>query len=121
MGVCSTIQIQNCSNCTVFVLAVRQLCTVDKCENVAVTLSCSMVRVGNTIDSQFYYYGPMGPILYGDNRNIQLGPHNANYIDLPYAVKEIDMQLTSQLAIKFQEPVILNNNKSNYKIVHNRL
>ena len=55
------------------------------------TLSSFLLRVGNTIDSQFYYYGPNGPILYGDNRLIQLGPHNSNFIDLPYAIKEMDM------------------------------
>ena len=117
MGNCETIQIQNCSNVSVFALGVKQVCSVDKCENINLTLTSFILRIGNTIDSSFYYYGPNGPILYGDNRTIQLGPHNANYIDLPYAIKDIDMQLTSQLAIKFQDPIILNNNKNNFKIV----
>ncbi len=41
-----------------------------------------MLKIQNTIDSQFNYYGPIGVSITGDSRNITLGPHNSNYVDL---------------------------------------
>lgn len=74
-----TLSIINCVNTTIFVAAVNKTCTIEKCENVIVTVASNFLRVGNTIDSKIYYYGSYFPVLYGDNRSITLAPNNANY------------------------------------------
>jgi hypothetical protein len=57
----------------IFVASVEKITTVDKCENIKLTVISNLFKIGNTIDSSFHFYGPNGPILCGDNRNIVLG------------------------------------------------
>ena len=40
----------NCKDVTIFVAAVAKICTIDKCESCCVSLTCNMVRIGNSID-----------------------------------------------------------------------
>ena len=71
----------NCVNTTVFVASVGKVCTIDKCENLTITVAANFLRVGNTIDSTIYYFGSYYPVLFGDNRSIVLAPNNANYME----------------------------------------
>lgn len=75
--------VQECSNCTVFCASVRRVCTVKDCESSSVTVASSCTRIGNAVDCSVYSYSHMGgPIVYGDTRNLLLGPHNAGYSEL---------------------------------------
>lgn len=67
-------------NCTIFVAAVSKVCTIEKCENVTVSVAANQLRIGNCVDSLVHSYNPNHPpIIYGDTRNLRLGPHNVYY------------------------------------------
>ena len=75
-----TLLISSCVNCTIFVAAVSKVCTIEKCENVTVSVVANQLRIGNCVDSLIHSYNPNNPpIIYGDTRNLRLGPHNASY------------------------------------------
>ena len=63
-----TIIIKDCVNTTIFIAAVNKICSLEKCENISLTVASNFLRVGNTVDSTIYYYGSYFPVLYGDNR-----------------------------------------------------
>jgi len=44
------LQISKCVNCVIFVAAVNRACTLDKCENVTVTVASEYLRIGNCVD-----------------------------------------------------------------------
>ena len=96
-----SVSIINCVNTVVFVAAVNKACTIEKCENVIVTVTSNFLRVGNTIDSKIYYYGSYFPILYGDNRSIILGPNNANYNELLERMKASKISLMPKSSQNF--------------------
>ncbi len=113
------ISIINCVNTTVFVAAVKKVCTVDKCENLTLTVASNFLRIGNTIDSTFNFYGSYVPVLYGDNRSITIGPYNANYVDLIPAITEADIPINYKNIQSYDNPLVLNdveNNNINHAI-----
>ena len=76
--------IADCISCTIFAAAVRRVCTITNCESVSLTVAAGVTRVGNCVDCSLYAYSHCGaPIIYGDTRNLMIGPHNAGYFDLP--------------------------------------
>lgn len=93
-----------------FVSAVSQICSIDKCENVAVTVSANFLRIGNTIDSRFFVYGSLNPVLYGDCRSVTLAPNNANSADMIDHIIEARIPITIQAQNQFKTPIIWNNN-----------
>lgn len=63
--------ISDCINCTVFVAAVRRVCTITNCESVNLTVAAAVTRVGNCVDCNLFSYSHCGaPIIYGDTRNL---------------------------------------------------
>jgi hypothetical protein len=65
------------------------------------TICSNFLRIGNTVDSSFFYYGSYAPILYGDNKSILLGPNNANYNELYERVKSARIQFNLKNATNF--------------------
>jgi len=49
-------QISNCYNCTIMVAAINKTCSIDKCENVTVSLASNFVRIGNCVDCTVHSY-----------------------------------------------------------------
>lgn len=75
--------ISDCVNCTIFAAAVKRVCTIANSESLTVTVASGVTRVGNCVDCNLYSYSHFGaPIIYGDTRNLQIGPHNAGFQDL---------------------------------------
>lgn len=83
-----TLHITSCINCTIFVAAVQRVCTIEKCENVTLCVASSVLRVGNCVDCSIHSYTTsLPPVVYGDTRNLRIGPHNAHYPMLPEYMK----------------------------------
>lgn len=83
-SVVQNVLIQSCVNCTIFIAAVSKVCTIEKCENCTLVVAANEVRIGSCIDTLVHSYTPLyPPIVYGDTRNLRLGPHNASYEKLP--------------------------------------
>ncbi len=81
-------------NCTIFVAAVRRICTMTNCESVGLTVAAGTPRVGNCWDCTVYSYSHCGaPIVYGDTRNLLMGPHNAGYADLPNQLQSAGLNI----------------------------
>ena len=81
--------ISKCVNCVVFVAAVTRSCTLEKCENVTLTVAASYLRIGNCVDCQVYTYSQLSPpVIYGDTRSLQLAPHNASYQELGNTLRD---------------------------------
>ena len=113
------VSIVNCINTSVFVGSVQRVCTVDKCENLTITVAANIIRIGNTIDSTVNYYGSFNPILYGDNRSITVGPYNASYLELPERIREAEIPVLARNIDYYAEPLVLNaleNSGINYKV-----
>jgi len=107
-----TVTIKECVNTTIFIAAVSKVCSVEKCENLTLTVASNLVRVGNSVDSTIFYYGSYFPILFGDNRQITLGPNNTNYNELIERVKKARIPLLARNSLNFASPVILNQTSS---------
>jgi hypothetical protein len=90
------LSITNCSNCTIFVAAVKNITAVDKCEKVNVTVASNMIRIGNTLDSKFFTFSTYEPILYGDNKSIFMAPNNANYVELFSRIKDAKIDTSTK-------------------------
>lgn len=97
-------------NSTIFVAAVSKICSIEKCENVNITVVSNFLRVGNTVDSIIYYYGSYYPVLYGDNRSITLAPNNANYSEFYERIKAAKIQIQYKSSQIFSQPAIMNLN-----------
>ena len=83
------LQITKCVNCVIFVAAVTRAATLDKCENVTVTVAADYLRIGNCVDCQVYSYTQLSPpVIYGDTRSLQLAPHNASYPELNNTLRD---------------------------------
>lgn len=104
--------ISNCCNSVIFVSAVRLIATIEKCEGCTITVASGILRVGNTIDSKIYSYSWHEPILYGDNKSIVMGPHNANHATLVSRIKEARIPLSLSLTKNFGIPFVFNNNST---------
>ena len=69
--------------------AVSRAITIDKCENVIICCAGSYLRIGNCVDCQVYSYTQLSPpVIYGDTRSVQLGPHNAGYPELQTSMQD---------------------------------
>ena len=108
------IQISKCVNCVIFVAAVTRACTLDKCENVTVTVAADYLRIGNCVDCQIYSYTQQSPpVIYGDTRSLQLAPHNASYPELNNTLREAGMnvrenpQMLEQRLSYFSKPLLM--------------
>ena len=88
-----SITINSCINCTIFVAAVTKVCTVEKCENLTLCVAANQLRVGNCVDTVVHSYTTnLGPIVYGDTRNLRLGPHNAFYSKMADHLKRANVR-----------------------------
>lgn len=83
----SNVLISNCTNCTIMVAAVSNVCTLDKSERVKLSVAANMVRAGNSIECRLNMYTATHPVLYGDSRYVVLGPHNVGYDELAGHIK----------------------------------
>ena len=91
------LQISKCVNCVVFVAAVTRSCSLDKCENVTVTVASEYLRIGNCVDCQVYSYTHQcPPVVYGDTRSLQLAPHNASYPELSNTLRDAGIRMGDQ-------------------------
>jgi len=56
-------------------------------------VSTNQLRIGNCIDTLVNSYSPVfPPIVYGDTRNLRMGPHNAMYAELPNHLKRANIK-----------------------------
>jgi hypothetical protein len=86
------LQITNCVNCTIMVAAVNKSCSIDKCENVTVSVAANFVKIGNCVDCTVNSYSQISaPIIYGDTRNLLMAPHNASYFELLTHLRAADI------------------------------
>ena len=108
----TSVHMVNCVNCTIFIASVATLATVDKCENIALTVASNVLRISNTIDSKIFFYGPLPPIMFGDNRGITLAPHNANFLELFELLKKSEITLNSRCASNFKLPWVVSRENS---------
>jgi hypothetical protein len=57
-------------------------------------VAAGTTRVGNCVDCTVYSYSHCGaPIVYGDTRNLLMGPHNAGYTELPNQLQQAGLNL----------------------------
>lgn len=120
-GCLNYVHINNCVNCTIFISCVRKIVTIDKCENISISLTANVLRIGNTIDSKVYFYGPLNPIFFGDNRSITLAPNNVNYLEFLENLKKGGIQLAQRHLNNFKTPIILNkDNNMNFHIMNTK-
>ena len=89
-----SVSITNCINSTIFIGAVSKICSIEKCENINITVAASLIRIGNTIDSTFNYYGVLNPVVYGDSRSIVTGPYNANFFEFKEYLEQANIPVS---------------------------
>lgn len=72
-----------CSDCVVVVGAVGRALRLERCERVQVVAATASAAVNTCHDCILYLGTNRPPVLLGDNRFVQLAPHNAGYECLP--------------------------------------
>jgi hypothetical protein len=86
------------------VAAVSKVATIEKCENVTVCVATSVLRIGNCIDCQiFSFTRGLPPVVYGDTRNLRLGPHNASYPGMLEHFKRAGLKIENQAIDKLSD------------------
>jgi len=114
----SSLWVLNCTNCTIMVAACRMACTIDKWEKTQVSVASNFVRIGNSIDWTVYCYsGNNVPIMFGDNKNITMGPHNVGYSNIMDHFKEAQVPVHTSNVKNFSKPVLANGDKSTYSVL----
>lgn len=68
--------------CHIYVAAVKFITSVSSSEQLTLCVASNFLKISNSIDITVNFFGSYSPILYGDCRNVQLGPHNANTVKL---------------------------------------
>ena len=97
-----SVYIVGCSNSNIYVASCEKIAFIDKCEKVSLTITTNLLRICNTLDSQFYYYGTSPITLTGDNRNLMLGPNNSNSPDLKMQLKAANIPLSNEYLTSFE-------------------
>ena len=98
--------------------ACRISCTVDKCEKTEVSVASNFLRIGSSIDCTIYSYsGSNLPILYGDNRNIILGPHNVAYSSLLTLIEKAEIPVESSYVKNFSKPILAKEDKTCFSLL----
>ena len=92
------------------------MCSIDKCERISLSTATNALRVGNSVDCKIALYSVMQPILFGDNRAIQLGPHNVAYEELMPHVKKCKIVANVNNLQNWATPVLLKSGKDCYTL-----
>ena len=71
--------VRACSNTTVVVGAAAGILTVDLCEGCHVIGAARQVRIGNSVATTASVYSVRPPLVYGDCRDVRIGPHCAPF------------------------------------------
>lgn len=108
----NSLSIQQCTNCTIFISSVKFVTSVAFCDRVNVCIASNVLRIQNTIDSSFFYYGSQPPYLYGDSRSITLGPHIGNSLKIFERLREASIPISKRNTEHFRKPILLQGNIS---------
>jgi hypothetical protein len=68
-----------CTDCVIILGAAGKAVRVERCERVQVVVAAQHVIINTCHDCIFYLAVNRPPVLLGDNRFVQLAPHNAGY------------------------------------------
>ncbi|KAL4542064.1 hypothetical protein Ndes2437B_g06383 [Nannochloris sp. 'desiccata'] len=71
-----------CTDCVIILGAAGKAVRVERCERVQVVVAAQHVIINTCHDCIFYLAVNRPPVLLGDNRFVQLAPHNAGYAQL---------------------------------------
>ncbi len=85
---CNFIHIVGCLDVTIVLGPVVGTLTAEHCERVTVIAPCGRLRISNCVDMKFNVFTIHRPILFGDCRNVLVGPHNTNYIGLQNQIED---------------------------------
>ena len=98
--------------------AVAHSCTIDKCEKTQVSVASNFLRVGNSIDCTVYSYsGSNLPILYGDNRNIVMAPHNVAYTKLMDHIEKATIPIDTTYIKNYSKPTLAKEDKTCFSLL----
>ena len=75
-----------CTDCVVVLGAVGKAVRIERCERVQLVVAAQRVVVNTCHDCILYLAVNRAPVLLGDNRFVQLAPHNAGYDRLAHHV-----------------------------------
>jgi hypothetical protein len=103
----NSIHILNCSNCTIFTSASVKIIYMDNCEKMSICVACPLLRICNSIDSAVFCFSSCPPILTGDCRGLELGPHNAALPALKAHLQEAGLSPTPDSIDNFRRPLCL--------------
>ena len=114
----NSISISNWRNCIIMIAAWELSCSIDKWEKTQVTVATNFLRIGNSIDCVVYAYsGSNVPVLFGDNRNVVLAPHNAGYSTLGDHLKSAKIPISTSNIKNYSKPVLTSGDKSSYSLL----
>ena len=113
----SHLYISNCINCTIMVAAIENTCTLDKSEQVNLSVAANMIRVGNSVDCKLNMYVVERPILYGDSRHVVLGPHNVGYDELMTQIKRSKIPIVPTHIENWANPLLMMTEKDWYSLL----
>lgn len=108
--------ISSCFNCVIMVAAVSKICSMEKCERVSLSVAAETIRIGNSIDCKLNIYSITQPILYGDNRAIQLGPHNVAYEELMAHIKKAKITINTGNLLNWTNPALMKTEKDSFAL-----
>jgi Tubulin binding cofactor C len=96
------------------VAGVKKVCTIEKTESSQISVGTNALRIGNTIDTTINIFTTSLPLLYGDNRNITLGPHNASYDGIWNVLKKSKIEINKAHVTNYSKPILVNTKPNSF-------
>lgn len=104
----SRVRISACTECTV-VIGAAQCLIVSSCTKVRLICTCWRMRISSCHDCTIYLGTNRPPVLYGDNRYLQLGPYNTSYERLPNHMRQMGISGSLNL---WDQPMVLSRQRN---------
>lgn len=83
----SFIKVSNCNNCIIYIASVSKITSIENSKNCVFSFSSNFLKIGNCFDCKINFYSSQEAVLFGDNKNLTLGPFNVCYKGLYNKIK----------------------------------
>ena len=110
------IMISGSSFSSIFVAASNNVCSIDRCENCQFIIASKIVRISNCVDCTYQLFTSEQPIIFGDNRSLVIGPHNAAYESLMEIIKRAKLAKTTTNKKNYEKPLVFKKCNESFSI-----
>lgn len=106
------VKVSGCTECTIVIGAAKSL-IVSSCTKVRLICTCWRASITSCHECTIHLGTNRPPVLYGDNRYLQLAPYNTSYERLPSHMRQMGIKGTPNL---WDQPLVLSRHRASEDI-----